>query len=130
MKAHSKLKCVLAFSLGLSGCAAFGHAVLVHKAIAANAAASALDSSSDDAGLTRLDSNKAVTDNYKDYIQKLPPEERKYAGPIEYFQHGTGQHAVRITIGLKGTVWRHILIYDKDDKRVKAIKYASGNYRS
>jgi hypothetical protein len=80
--------------------------------------------------LNNLDSNKTITDDYKDYIQKLSPEERKYAGPIFYFEDGTGQHAVEIKIGLNGTVWRHILIYDKENKRIKAIKYASGDYAS
>ncbi len=27
------------------------------------------------------DSNQAIADDYKDYIQKLSPEERKYVGP-------------------------------------------------
>jgi hypothetical protein len=77
-----------------------------------------------------MDKNQVITDDYKGYIQKLSPEERKYAGPIFYFEDGTGQHAVRITIGLNGTVWRHVLIYDKDNKRIKTIKYASGDYHS
>jgi hypothetical protein len=79
--------------------------------------------------LNNLDSNKAITDDYKDYIQKLSPEERERVG-LKYFEDGTGQHAVRITIGLNGTVWRHVLIYDKYDKRIKTIKYASGDYAS
>jgi len=82
--------------------------------------------------LTNLDDNVAISNDYRRYIQQLSPEERKYLGPspIDYFEDGTGQHAVRITIGLKGTVWRYILIYDKNNKRIKTIKYASGGYRS
>jgi hypothetical protein len=80
--------------------------------------------------LNNLDSNKAITDDYQDYIRKLSPEERKYAGPIKYYEDGTGRHAVRIIIGLNGTVWEHVLIYDKDSRRIKAIKYSSGGYRS
>ena len=80
--------------------------------------------------LGNLDSNKAITDDYKDYIQKLSPEERKFIGYTEYFEDGTGQHAVKITIGLNGTVWEHVLIYDKDNKRIKTIKYSNGGYRS
>jgi hypothetical protein len=80
--------------------------------------------------LGNLDSNKAITDDYKAYIQTLSPEERKYLGTIFYFEDGTGQHAVRIEIGLSGTWWEHVLIYDKDDKRIKTIKYSSGGYRS
>jgi hypothetical protein len=80
--------------------------------------------------LQNLDSNKAITDDYKDYIQKLSPEERKFVAYIDYFENGTGQHAVKITIGLNGTNWRHILIYDKDNKRIKTIKYISGHSAS
>ena len=77
--------------------------------------------------LNNLDSNKAISDDYKDYIQKLPPEEKGNAIPIvQYFEDGTGQHAVQITIGL-GTDWEHVLIYDKDNKRIKTIKYVSGH---
>jgi hypothetical protein len=80
--------------------------------------------------LQNLDSNKATTDNYKDYIQKLSPEERKFIAYTEYFEDGTGQHAVKITIGLNHTNWRRVLIYDKDNKRIKTIKYISGNSAS
>jgi hypothetical protein len=75
---------------------------------------------------------QSIANDYQDYIQKLSPEEKKYLGPspVSYFEDGTGQHAAVITIGLNGTVWRHVLIYDGDNKRIKTIKYASGNYRS
>ncbi len=63
--------------------------------------------------LNNLDSNKVITDDYKDYIHTLSSEESKYAGPIHFFEDGTGQHAVQITIGINGTVWEHVLIYDK-----------------
>ncbi len=74
--------------------------------------------------------NKAIIDDYRDYIEKLPTEEKKYAGPIHTFEDGTGRHAVMIIIGLNGTVWRHVLIYDKDNQRIETIKYASGDYHS
>lgn len=80
--------------------------------------------------LNNLHSNKAIMDDYQAYIQKLPPEEGKYAGPIEYFEDGTGQHAVQITIGINSKVWRHVLIYGEDDKRIKTVKYVSGDYHS
>ena len=73
-----------------------------------------------------------IINDYQDYMQKLSPEERKYLGPspVSYFEDGTGQHAAVITIGLNETVWRHVLIYDKHNKRIKTIKYASGDYHS
>jgi hypothetical protein len=71
-----------------------------------------------------------ITKDYQDYIAKLPATERKVAGMIQFFEDGTGQHAITIVVGLKGTWWRHILIYDKGNKRINTIKYASGAYRS
>ena len=76
----------------------------------------------------RLD--QAIQDDYRDYIRKLPPEEQKLATCDYDFEDGTGGHAVMITVGLKGTNWRHVLIYDKENKRTKTIKYASGGSRS
>ena len=75
---------------------------------------------------------QAITDDYQEYIQKLPPEEKYYVqgGDTSFFEDGTGQHAVKIFIPLNGT-WRvHVLIYDKNNLRIKAIKYTDGTYRS
>lgn len=74
--------------------------------------------------------DKIIEKDYEDYIQKLSPEEKKFIAYREFFKDGTGQHALKITIGLKGTNWRHVLIYDKNDKRIKAIKFASGHSQS
>jgi hypothetical protein len=80
--------------------------------------------------LTYLDSNKSIVDDYQDYIQKLPPEQKKYAYLNHVFEDGTGQHAIQIEIPLNGIWWEHVLIYDKDGKRIKAVKYTAGGYRS
>ena len=74
--------------------------------------------------------DKIIEKDYQDYIQKLSPEERKFMAYTEFFEDGTGQHAIKITIGLNHTNWRHVLIYEKDNKRIKTIKYSSGNYGS
>jgi hypothetical protein len=74
--------------------------------------------------------NQAIVKDYQDYIHTLSPDEQKYAELIIYYKDGTGQHAVEITIGLNGAWWRHILIYDKDNKRIKTIKSSTGSYRS
>jgi len=76
------------------------------------------------------DPDQAIEKDYHDYIQKLPPGERERAGLIHMLEDGTGQHAIMITIGLNGTNWRHVLIYDKNDKRIKTIKYVSGHSAS
>jgi hypothetical protein len=77
-----------------------------------------------------LHSNKAISDDCKNYIQTLSPEETKFAGPMLYYEDGKGQHAVRIEIGINGTWWEHVLIYNKDNNRIKTIKYSDGGYRS
>lgn len=74
--------------------------------------------------------DQAIVNDYQDYIQKLPSDEKNYVALGQYFEDGTGQHAVRMEIALNGTDWAHILIYNKDNKRIKVIKYVSGHYRS
>ena len=74
--------------------------------------------------------NDVIVKDYQEYIQTLSEEERRSANPIFYFEDGTGQHAVQIQIGIKGTSWVHVLIYDKDNKRIKVTKYIAGHYYS
>jgi hypothetical protein len=76
--------------------------------------------------------DKAITDDYKNYIQKLPPKVKYYIDPysIWLFEDGAGQHAVKIEIPLNGTYVEHILFYDKDDNRIKVIVRSGGKYAS
>lgn len=76
------------------------------------------------------DLDQTIVKDYQDYIEKLPPKEKKFAYLNHTFENGTGQHAVQIEIPLNGTWWEHVLIYDKDNKRIKTIKYSPGGYRS
>jgi hypothetical protein len=71
-----------------------------------------------------------VEKDCQDYMQKLPPEERKYANWGYYYKDATGQHAVVIEVDLKPNAWNHVLIYDKDNKRIKVIKYIEHQFRS
>jgi hypothetical protein len=81
--------------------------------------------------LGNLNANKTVTDDYKYYIQELPPKDKKYLGPIFYFEDDAGNHAVRIETDIGGKdCWYHILFYDKTNKRIKFIKYFYGRYIS
>jgi hypothetical protein len=77
-----------------------------------------------------MDKNKAITDDYKTYIHTLSPDEQKYAGPILFYEDGTGQHAVVIEVDLKPNAWNHVLIYDKDNVRIKVMKYIDHQFRS
>ena len=76
--------------------------------------------------------DKAIRNEYQDYIQKLPSEVRYYVpgGGINFFEDGTGQHAVKIEIPLHGVYSEHVLFYDKENKRVKVIIYSGGRYAS
>jgi hypothetical protein len=74
--------------------------------------------------------DQVIVNDYQSYIQKLSPEDRKYARVSGYNEDGTGQHAAVIEIDLNGTAWNHVLIYDKDNKRIKVVKYVAFHYRS
>ena len=63
-------------------------------------------------------------------MDKLTPEEKKHAYYAHDFEDGNGQHAIRIEIPLNGTWWEHVLIYNKNNTRIKVIKYANGHYAS
>jgi len=80
--------------------------------------------------LVNFQNNKVISDDCHAYISNLPTKLRNGVGPLEYFEDGKGQHAVLIAIAQNGTDWAHVLIYDKDNKRIKIIKYISGHYRS
>jgi hypothetical protein len=80
--------------------------------------------------LQSLQSNKAISDDYQNYVHRLPLDMRQAVGPVDFFEDTRGQHAVRITIALNGTWLEHILVYDKENKRINLIKYSPGKYRS
>jgi mRNA-degrading endonuclease RelE of RelBE toxin-antitoxin system len=76
----------------------------------------------------------AIVEDYEAFVQKLPQEDRiqvdKYS--FERYADGAGNHAVRFRIGkdgiFYGTWWDYVLIYNKENKRTKVIKYADGKY--
>ena len=76
------------------------------------------------------DLSKTIRDDYQDYIQHLPPEERKFVGSINLYEDGSGRHVVNIEINLNGTRWEHLLIYDRSNKRTTSTKSVGGHYRS
>jgi len=65
----------------------------------------------------------SIVKDHETYIQNLSPEEKQSLGPYpaSFFKDDTGQHAVRIKTGMDGDSWEHILIYVKNDKRVKTL---------
>ena len=78
--------------------------------------------------LDSLDKNKAISDDYQAYMKTLKLTWRDFVNGHDYYEDGTGQHAVTISLGLDGTYWTYVLIYDKNDKRIKVKKWVSGHY--
>ena len=86
-------------------------------------------------------SDQIIEKDYQDYIKGLGLKPIKmgalvtyasengneFVASTDFFKDGTGQHAVKITISLNHAVWEHVLIYDKDNKRIRTIKYRSGS---
>ena len=75
---------------------------------------------------------KPISDDYHDYIQRLPDEQRGLVDKFDIWFHknSVGQIAVEIKIPLNGTWWEHFLIYDQNGKRIKTIKFKAGRYMS
>ena len=74
--------------------------------------------------------DQTIVSDYQEYIQKLSPDEKLHARVNDWREDGSGQHAIVIEIALNGTWWHHVLIYDKNDKRIKTTKYITGHYAS
>ena len=72
--------------------------------------------------------DSSIEKDYQDYIQNLPSKQRSAASVNYVYKDGTGQHAVDIEVSLNRKEWRHILIYDMNNKRTKVIKYFKGFY--
>ena len=72
-----------------------------------------------------------IAKDCQDYIQKLPSDEKGYSHVSGYFDDGTGQHAVEIEVFVGGTEsWHYAIFYDKENKRVKVVKYGRTRYMS
>jgi hypothetical protein len=75
--------------------------------------------------------DSAITDDYHNFIKT---NNLNLMGAITgYYEDGNGQHAIEFVASppkLNAT-WNYVLIYDKDNKRTKVIKYNySGVYQS
>jgi len=72
-----------------------------------------------------LRANQTITEDCRIYIEKLPSKQKGFVDSVDYFEDGKGQHAVDIKIGLNGTMWEHVLFYDRQNQRIKVIKHKS-----
>jgi hypothetical protein len=82
------------------------------------------------ADLKDFNANKAIKEDYDSYVQKLTSKTGGFVGSFDYLTDDKGLHAINIKLGVNGTWYEHILIYDQDNKRIKVIKFRNGGYRS
>jgi|SRR6516162_9829643 hypothetical protein len=73
--------------------------------------------------------DKAIQDDYRDYVSSLTSNELMWMGPRGLSEDGSGQHAITIHVAWWGTDWAHVLVYDKDNKRIRTVRYVAGHYR-
>ena len=67
------------------------------------------------------------------FFQTLPAIERnesQHGDAITFWEDGTGQHAVVLSAPHNGEHWHYALIYDRDNRRIKVLKYSTGSYMS
>jgi hypothetical protein len=76
--------------------------------------------------------DQVIEKDYSDFIQQFKPTGERPAQVTGFYLDGKGQHAVNIEIfGYnQNASWQYALIYDKDNKRVKVIKYGYCRYQS
>jgi hypothetical protein len=97
------------------------------------------------AEISPISGYKEISDDVQKFVNKLPIDHdfasqlsgyrtrapRRWCYWIQdmaFYEDGTGQHAVAFTIIHDGTGWGYYLIYDKNNKRVKAGRYVNGHY--
>jgi len=77
-------------------------------------------------------SDAIIERDIQDYIQNLPSNQKGYGGSQIWYKDGKGQHAVSVEIfeGNKNASWQHLFFYDKENKRIKVIRYGHIKYQS
>ncbi len=74
---------------------------------------------------------KPITEDYQNYIHALPPDQRKALIEndfmVQLFEDSSGAHALQIKILVYRTGWKHVLIYDQSDTRIKVLKYKNSH---
>ena len=92
------------------------------------------------AAISPIRGYEAISDDTQEFVNKLPVDRvPDYCGggtrrwcywitSMTLFEDGTGQHAVSFEIPRHGTRWGYVIIYDKSNKRIKAVRYVMGYY--
>jgi hypothetical protein len=84
--------------------------------------------------LTRGDNEKlekALRADAVNYMETVVGKDRA-AGPSWFYEDGSGQHAIGMEVFQKheNASWEYLIIYSKENKRVKVIKYGYRRYQS
>jgi hypothetical protein len=76
--------------------------------------------------------DQVIEKDCNDFIKTFQPVGERPAQITGLYKDGTGQHAANIEIFKyhQNASCQYFLIYDKDDKRIKVIKYGCGSYQS
>lgn len=74
--------------------------------------------------------DQAIQKDYQEYLTKPLVDKHGFVSVADWLKDGHGQHAIVIEEGRYDTYWHHVLIYDKNDKRIKVITYVGGHYQS
>lgn len=74
--------------------------------------------------------SKTISDDYRGFVNALPSDERALVDRANTFCYSNtnGKHAVRFEIPLHGNWTQHVVIYNKNDKRLKTFRYNRGRY--
>ena len=74
---------------------------------------------------------KTVEQEARAYFQILPAEEKHWLGNddhINYYEDRTGQHAGVLDAFHDSEFWAVALIYDRDNRRIRVLRYSWGSY--
>jgi hypothetical protein len=74
----------------------------------------------------------AIGKDYQAFIKTFKPEGQRPTQVSGYFKDGTGRHAIDVEIFKyhQNASCSYFIIYDKDNKRIKILKYRCGSYQS
>jgi hypothetical protein len=103
-------------------------------------------SSYSDATIFTLAGYKAITDDVQTFVRTLPEDRHQYYPGYQFqpvtvrswcyyihritlFESSNGQHAVKIEIPVNGVVHNYVLIYNKENVRIRKTRFANGWYR-
>ncbi len=76
---------------------------------------------------------EVIKQDARAYFQTMPAHDRREATndyAVDCRTDGGGQYAVVLYSPEDGEHWNYALIYDRDGRRLKVLKYSTGSYHS